>query len=140
MSLSLEQIERQLLELRAGKNTSVLPYPPVEVQPAVTVDTLRELIKDVVANELALVKDSLAVNQPLVVEKPVIRDEINPKMGLLEAIGLGLTLEEQNWLSQPDKVQNINQHLPLFFQTEDGKLAVQSFIIYYKGVFNGTTS
>lgn len=141
MNLSLEHIERQLQELRANKPQSALPYPPTSVeQPIVSLESLKELIREVVVQEVALVKDSL-VTAPIVNEQTApLQQEIDPKMSLFQAIGLGLTVEEQNWLSQPNIFQGIQQHLPLFFQTEDGKLAVQSFIIYYKGVHNDPIS
>ena len=130
MNLSLEQIEQQLNELRASKNvTSSTNIPKAS---DITVDSLKELIREVVVQEISLVKDSLT---PVVEQNAVIPVQINTNMSLFESIGLGLTPDEQTWLSQPDKLQGVQQHLPIFFQTEDGKLAIQSFIIYYKEQF-----
>jgi len=130
MNLSLEQIEQQLNELRASKN--VTPSTNIPKASDITVDSLKELIREVVVQEISLVKDSLT---PVVEQNAVIPVQINPNMSLFESIGLGLTPDEQTWLSQPDKLQGVQQHLPIFFQTEDGKLAIQSFIIYYKEQF-----
>ncbi|MCX6733076.1 MAG: hypothetical protein NTV98_06070 [Candidatus Roizmanbacteria bacterium] len=144
MNLSLEQIERQLQELRNNKapvnlpympNTQVLPTEIVE-QPVLSVEELKNLIREVVVQEISLVKDSLIpIQQEITVGK-----ETNPKLTMLEAIGLSLTPEEQTWLFHIDKLQHIQDHLPIFFQTEDGKLAIQSFLIYYQGQFNANTS
>jgi len=107
---TIEQLQAQLASLKASQIPSIKPSI------GLTVDDIRQTVKEVLASELGLLKPS----------KPLT---------LLEAIGLGLTEEEQVWLSDPSRLQGIETHLPLFFQTEEGKASVKSFVQYYKDTY-----
>jgi len=123
MSDSIELLQKQLATLQAQ---SVTPSPASPVV-SMSIEDLKQVVKAVIAEEVTLLK------QEGIPTKPV------ENMSLLQSIGLGLTEEEQIWLSASDKLQGVEKHLPLFFQTEDGKLAVQSFILYYRGVYDCKT-
>ena len=123
MSDSIELLQKQLATLQAQSVISSPASPVVSM----SIEDLKQVVKAVIAEEVTLLK------QEGIPIKPV------ENMSLLQSIGLGLTEEEQIWLSASDKLQGVEKHLPLFFQTEDGKLAVQSFILYYRGVYDCKT-
>jgi len=117
---TINTLQQQLAVLQAQ---SALPSPASPVV-SMSVEDLKQVVKAVIAEEVSLLKKEGVPTKPI------------ENMSLLQSIGLGLTEEEQLWLSASDKLQGLEEYLPKFFQTEDGKLAVQSFILYYRGVYD----
>lgn len=112
---SIEQLQEQLNSL---KNIPVPGVKPPTM--GLSIEDIRQTVKDVLAAELALLK----------APKPLT---------LLEAIGLALTQEEQVWLSDPARLQGVEMHLPLFFQTQEGQASVRAFVKYYKEAHGQST-
>lgn len=119
MNQSLTQLQSQidLLKSQATPQT-------VGPQVGVPVGELKQAIREVFAEELAALKGTVGV-----------APTPEPQLSLLQSIGLGLTEEEQIWLSAPDKLQGLEGHLPKFFQTPEGKQSVKAFINFYRGVY-----
>lgn len=115
----------QLLQAQIATLQAQLGTPNTGASTGLSLEDIKKAVKDTIAEEVAALK---------VVEQVPIKPIEN--ISLLQSIGLGLTQEEQIWLSASDKLQGLEAHLPRFFQTEDGKLAVQSFILYYRGVYD----
>lgn len=125
MSTNTEQLlQAQITALQAQLGTSGTTTPV-----GLSIEDIKQAVKATIAEEVAALK---VVEQ--VPPKPI------ENMSLLHSIGLGLTEEEQLWLSASERLQGLEKNLPLFFQTDDGKLAVQSFILFYRGIFDGTTN
>lgn len=114
--LTLEQLQAQLTSMKTMQAPVLKPVP----QMGLSIEDIRQTVKDVLAAELALLK----------APKPLT---------LLEAIGLALTPEEQVWLSDPLRLQGIEQHLPLFFQTIEGQASIKAFVKYYKETHESKT-
>lgn len=132
MSPLESQILQQIAQLQStmGGNTPVQPAIPTTSQPPVqnylTENDVSRIAKQVLAEELLALKDSTA---PKLTQAP---QEISP---LVRSINEGLTEEERMWLYHPDRLKDVDKHLPDFLLTEDGKLAIQSFIIYFRGLY-----
>lgn len=119
MNQSLTQLQSQIDLLKAQVN-------PQSVGPQIgaPVGDLKQAIREVFAEELAALKGTVGV-----------APAPEPQLSLLQSIGLGLTEEEQVWLSSPDKLQGLEGHLPKFFQTPEGKQSVKAFIDFYRGIY-----
>lgn len=119
MTQSLTQLQSQIDLLRAQAN-------PQSVGPQVDASAgdLKQMLREVFAEELAALKGAIGV-----------APTPEPQLSLLQSIGLGLTEEEQIWLSAPDKLQGLEGHLPKFFQTTEGKQSVKAFIKFYRGIY-----
>jgi hypothetical protein len=125
MSSSIDELQKRIAELQVVGN--LLPKQPV---PAVngTPSDLKSLIRDVIREEMSLLKDSTIVKpEPVVVP--------TRELTMLEAIGQCLTPEEQVWLSKPDILQQVDKKLATYFQTEGGKSAVKAFFTYFRGFY-----
>jgi hypothetical protein len=128
MNSSIELIRQQLDALQSNPNVLTQQVNPVSISS----EDIRRIVKEELATELEQLKSSLQPQKP--VQTPVTPQQTT-KVTLLQAIGAALTEEEQLWLSSSDKLQGIEAALPEFFISEDGKLAIQSFIIYYRGLY-----
>lgn len=113
MNPSIEELQQRIAALQtASVAKDLTSSQPVDI---------KELIRDVVREELPSLKDSS-------------HQQIKP-MTLLESIGCSLTTEEQVWLSKPDVLIKASETLPLFFQQEEGKNSVRSFLKYLRGSY-----
>ena len=117
---SINLLQQQLATLQA-QNSSLSPASPVA--PTLSIDDIKQVVKAAIAEEVASLKKEGVPTKPI------------ENLTLLQSIGLSLTVEEQTWLSASDKLQGLERHLPLFFQTEDGKLAVTYFMQYYRSIY-----
>lgn len=131
---NLEQLQQQLLALQAASNELLKPrqsvnqgYPssPDTTTPSVTLS--KEVIKPIV---LEILREELSSIAAKAEEQAKVQS--NP---LFKSIGKALKEDEQMFLTKHiDKVQD---NLPSFFETEDGQLAVQSFVLYLRGKYEG---
>lgn len=120
------QILQQIAQLQTtmgGNKPTVAPQTTIE-QANLSVEDVVKIARQVFVEELAVLKDSTPeVNEA---------KEVSP---LVSAINAGLTAEERIWLFNPERLQHVEEQLPKFLLTEDGKLAIQSFIIYFRGLY-----
>lgn len=121
---SINLLQHQLATLQAQVQK---PTPASPVAPVLSIDDIRQVVKAAIAEEVSSLKK--------VEETPKLIENLT----LLQSIGLCLTEEEQVWLSASDKLLGLDKHLPLFFQTSEGKLAVSRFMEYYRNVYESKT-
>jgi hypothetical protein len=125
MSSSIDELQKRIAELQvAGGLVPKQPVPAVNDSPS----DIKSLIRDVIREEMSLLKDSTLVKP----EPPVVPAR---ELTMLEAIGQCLTVEEQKWLSKPDILQQVDKKLATYFQTEEGKSAVKTFFTYFRGFY-----
>jgi hypothetical protein len=125
MSSSIDELQKRIAELQvAGGLVAKQPVPAINDTPS----DLKSLIRDVLREEMSLLKDSTIVKP----EIPVVPVR---ELTMLEAIGQCLTPEEQVWLSKPDILQQVDKKLATYFQTEGGKSAVKTFFTYFRGFY-----
>lgn len=123
---SINLLQHQLATLQAQvEKPSSVPASPVAQM--LSIDDIRQVVKAAIAEEVSSLKKLDEVPKPI------------ENLTLLQSIGLCLTEEEQIWLSASDKLLGLDKHLPLFFQTNDGKLAVSSFMEYYRNCYESKT-
>ena len=120
MSASIAELQKQIAELQLG----IAPKVSVAAINDSSTD-LKALIREAIREEMSLLKDSTPV-QPAVPVK---------ELSMLEAVGLCLTVEEQQWLSRPEILAQVEKKLSLYIQTEGGKSAVKSFLTYFRGFY-----
>ena len=128
MNPSIELLQQQLSALQSAQKPTIEPVS----SPQVSIEDIRRMVQEEVTAKLELLKGSLAIPKEEIPTKVANQAK---ELTIQESIGLSLTEEEQLWLSQSDKLLGIEKHLPEFFQTEDGKLAIQSFMIFYRGKY-----
>jgi hypothetical protein len=117
MSASIAELQKQIAELQLG----IAPKVPVAAVNDSSTD-LKALIREAIREEMSLLKDSTPA-------APV------KELSMLEAVGLCLTVEEQQWLSRPEILAQVEKKLSLYMQTEGGKSAVRSFLTYFRGFY-----
>ena len=125
MSSSIDELQKRIAELQLAANPQVVPVVPAVNTPQ---PDIKALIRDVIREEMSLLKDSTLVKPEPTVSPP-------RELSMLEAVGQCLTLEEQKWLSKPDILQKVERNLINYIQTEDGKSAVKGFVTYFRGLY-----
>jgi hypothetical protein len=108
---TLSALQQQLLNLQGSMSQDQIRNNPVT--PGTSKEEIRSLLKEVLSEELAVIKSTI---QPV------------QKMTLLQALGNVLVIEDQNWLSKPEILGSI----PDFIMTEPGKESVKLFVEAYR--------
>lgn len=125
MSSSIDELQKRIAELQLATTPQVVPVVPAVNTPQ---PDIKALIRDVIREEMSLLKDSTLVKpEPMTV--PV------KELTMLEAVGQCLTVDEQTWLSRPEILAQVEKKLSLYIQTEEGKTAVRSFLTYFRGFY-----
>lgn len=91
-------------------------------------DNVKDLIRQVIREELSSSKDTTYVT-PEPTPQPV------KELSLLESIGKCISEEEQLWLSQIEVLKTSPAALTMYFQTDEGKSAVRSFVKFFRGSY-----
>lgn len=125
MSSSIDELQKRIAELQLAATPQVVPVVPAINTPQ---PDIKALIRDVIREEMSLLKDSTLV-KPEPMLSPV------KELTMLESIGKCLTEEQQLWLSKPDILAQVEKKLATYFQTEEGKTAVRSFLTYFRGFY-----
>lgn len=129
---SLTALQNQLAALQSQAVKPAILEPAVQ-QPLQNISASSQMVTLSTDDLQRMVKDAVAT---AIAEVRTLPQENNMKeLSLLEAVGLCLTEEEQVWLSDPVKLKGLDRHIPRFIQTEEGKLFVQTFMKYYRGVY-----
>ena len=125
MSSSIDELQKRIAELQLAASPQVVPVVPAVNTPQTDI---KALIRDVIREEMSLLKDSTLVKpEPMTVPAK--------ELTMLEAVGQCLTLEQQKWLSKPEILQKVERNLTNYIQTDDGKLAVKGFVAYFRGLY-----
>lgn len=125
MSSSIDELQKRIAELQLAATPQVVPVVPAVNTPQTDI---KALIRDVIREEMSLLKDSTLVKpEPMTV--PV------KELTMLEAVGQCLTVDEQTWLSRPEILAQVEKKLSLYIQTEGGKAAVRAFLTYFRGFY-----
>ena len=125
MNPSIEELQRRIAELQ---NPSISSPSTAKVEEPSPNTDLKSIIRDILREELQVLKDSTLVTpEPVIVPKK--------ELNLLDAIGLCLTEEEQLWVSKPEILAKVGEYLTSFIQTESGREFVRQFIKYFKGIY-----
>lgn len=114
----IASLQAQLAQLQTSLNVAPVPVVPAPIaSPSVTtpIGATRDEIRNIVME--------------------VLREEFSPKPRnpLLASIGKALTEDEQIFLT--NHIGSVEKELPKFLESEDGKLAIQSFLFYLKGIY-----
>ena len=125
MSSSIDELQKRIAELQLAANPQVVPVVPAVNTPQ---PDIKALIRDVIREEMSLLKDSTLVKPEPTVSPP-------RELTMLEAVGQCLTVDEQTWLSRPEILAQVEKKLSLYIQTEEGKTAVRSFLTYFRGFY-----
>jgi len=127
------QILQQIAQLQSsiGKNTPLaspetLTVPSIVSNSSLSEEDVRRIAKQVLVDEINALKDSA---QTVPVEEV---QDISPTM---TAVTKALTEDERTWLLQADNLPQVEASIPDFLNTEDGILAIQSFYLYYRGLY-----
>lgn len=125
MSSSIDELQKRIAELQLAATPQVVPVVPAVNTPQ---PDIKALIRDVIREEMSLLKDSTLVKpEPMTVPAK--------ELTMLEAVGQCLTVDEQTWLSRPEILAQVEKKLSLYIQTEGGKTAVRSFLTYFRGFY-----
>lgn len=128
-------IDHLQAQLDALKSMNVTPRP--QVGQSLNQQELRTIVRDILKEELnsfagvAQSVEQLPCNQPVVGSTPATSSiSTNP---IIMAVGKLLTVDEQMFLTK--HIASLDGDFTNFLESEDGKLAVQSYILYLRGKY-----
>jgi predicted lipid-binding transport protein (Tim44 family) len=132
----IASLQAQLAQLQASLRTqpatqAAQATPPVSDANANSVssrDYLRSIVKEVLMEEVEAAKVAMQQKAATTPQEPV-----SAVSHLMRSIGNALDENDQVFLTK--HIASVESELPKFLETEDGKLAIHSFILYLKGIY-----
>jgi uncharacterized protein YPO0396 len=135
----IASLQAQLAQLQASLRTqpATQAAPPVSDANANSVssvssvssrDYLRSIVKEVLMEEVEAAKVAMQQKAATTPQEPV-----SAVSHLMRSIGNALDENDQVFLTK--HIASVESELPKFLETEDGKLAIHSFILYLKGIY-----
>lgn len=115
----------------------VAPQPsPVQTMSGLSEEDVKRIAKQVLMDELSALKDSIPIPAPPVQTQEPQQQQEQEVSPTLMAVGKALTEDERAWLLQPDKLAAVEATIPAFLNSDDGLLAIQSFYLYFRGLYD----
>ena len=114
MSEALTSLEHQLAALKAATAQPIVPATPSST---LTLDDIRNMVKELLVSELGGILKPAAVPEKLIT--------------LEDALNAILTGDEQKWLLNAENVKK----LPSFILSEAGKPLTQNFIKEFRSMY-----